>query len=151
MNRKRMSIAVLIVGIAILAATFVTASSWTFPTPLYTFRMEQASSKMNFLPSAMNDFVYSTEKGCTLNSDAQGCCNGSVPLSTSPETACTPPCEPTEAGNTCGNTCPNTSCNTCWSTCPNTCPWTCEWTCLTCYSTCCTCKYCDTTEDTCEP
>lgn len=67
MNRKKMSLAVIGVAIASLAVAAVTANSWTLYTPLYTMRMEQASNKMNFLPTEMNTFTYNTEKGYNLN------------------------------------------------------------------------------------
>ena len=137
-RQKRMSIMMVSVAF-VLAMTAVTASPWILNTPLYTVRMEQASSRMNFLPYEKNGFVYTAEEGYILNYDAQGCCNGPVPFATYPETACSPPCEPTEAGDTCQQqTCPYTYCNTC-STCPNTCPNTCPYTCPNTCSTCFTC------------
>lgn len=169
---KKMLVAVIGISAALLAATCVTASSWTFNTPLYTFRMEQASNKMNFLPTEMNTFTYITEKGHDLIY-ATGCsgCGDAEPLL--PETCST--CsqhycdEPTLCG-TCG------TCGTCWSTCPytcdgdtcdetscqntceSTCPYTCmDWTCAgstcggwTCHATCqYTCYYYLTCQYTC--
>ena len=69
MNRiqKRVSIAVISVSIMSLALACVTASPPTSNTPLYTFRMEQASSESNFLPTAVNEFTYNTKNGYTLN------------------------------------------------------------------------------------
>ncbi|MBU7026897.1 MAG: hypothetical protein HXS48_08140 [Theionarchaea archaeon] len=57
MNRKKVSIAVVSMAVAFLAVTCVTASPRTSNTPLYTFRMEQASSEMNFLPTAVRVFL----------------------------------------------------------------------------------------------
>lgn len=69
MNRiqKRVSIAVVSVSIMSLALACVTASPPTSNTPLYTFRMEQASSESNFLPTAANEFTYNTKNGYTLS------------------------------------------------------------------------------------
>ena len=62
-----------VIGAALaLAVTCVTASTSLCNTPLYTFRIEQASSKMNFLPTAMNEFTSTTEKGYNLTYDTFG-------------------------------------------------------------------------------
>lgn len=66
-----MVIAVISVAIASLVITYVAASTGTSYTPLYTFRMEQASSKMNFLPTEVNEFIYGAEKGHTLGPGAR--------------------------------------------------------------------------------
>jgi len=140
MDRK-WSLAVFSIGITLLAVTCATASSWS-STPLYTFRMEQASSQMNFLPVERSGFTYTAEKGYSLNYGA-GCCFVN-PLE-----------EPTywETCSTCEYTCEGGTCEgTCYSTCPNTCA-TCEPTCEqntcwnTCDSTCSTCKPCSTYRD----
>lgn len=133
MDRKKMVIAVISASLALLAAACVTASSQTKNTPLYTVRMEQASSKMNYLPTVMNSFTYTAEKGYELDYDVLGCCDAKlfdVPTAST--------CE----GGTCGEeTCLYTcweTCSTCYGTCPVTCPNTCENTCegLTCEGTC---------------
>lgn len=67
MNRKKVSIAVVSTAVAFLAVTCVTASRQTLNTPLYTFRIEQASSGMSFLSTAVNEFSYNTRDGYTLN------------------------------------------------------------------------------------
>jgi len=122
-DRKQMSIVVISVSFVLLAATCVTASPWTRNTPLYTFRMEQASSKMNFLPTAVNGFIYTTEKGHDLGHNAAECCGcgGAQPLA--PYTCATCNEEMCEVPTICG------TCGTCYwmTTChPNTCPWT-DW------------------------
>lgn len=152
-----------VIGVIItaLGIACVTAISQASHTPLYMIRMEQASSKMSFLPTEMNRFTYAAEKGYTLNYGITGYC-GVSPLSTGD--TCDPECELTEEGYyTCSNTCPNTCVSTCISTCPSTCDdptchtcvgqYTCPETCNTCFQTCpytcCTCKVCETTEPSC--
>jgi len=134
MDRKQKMIAVVSVAITVLAVSAVTAGIGISNTPLYTVRMEQASSEMNFLPTEMNGFTYTAENRCTLNYDILGGCSGVEPLSTGD--TCEPACEPTEGGYTCSNTC--------WRTCDGS---TCEGTCNepTCGYTCYTCpaKTCD--------
>ncbi len=126
-----MFVAVISVVVVSFAIACVSASPWASTTPLYAIRMEQASSKMSFLPTAVNSFTYTTEKGCTLTHDSSGCCGGTLLEITSGRT-----CEGTCIEPTCENTCPNTcSGSTCGSTCPNTCGATCD----TCSSTCDTC------------
>jgi hypothetical protein len=120
-------------------------------TPLYTFRMEQASSEMHFLPTEVNGFSYAAEKGYTVNYDGAGVCcdfDSSTPNTTVPNqintmwitcTTCGPTCE------TCILTCDTCYC-TCWETCKCTCQgitcdfvtcdYTCEDTCDTCFVTC---------------
>jgi len=163
MDRKQISVAVL--GIVVLvAATCVTASSWGGNTPLYTVRMEQASSKMNFLPTAVSGFIYTAGDGYTLDCEASASCSTCVPLVSGGVNTC----ETCPGHITCWNTCPDTcepSCEgTCFEpTCSSTCPVTCETctqptcetcetcsTCVTCPSTCSTCKGQDTCWDTCE-
>jgi hypothetical protein len=158
--------AAILVTSAVVTVAAVTCESST--TPLYTFRMEQASNKMNFLPTPVNTITYSAMGGSILNYAGSGCCTA-APLGTA-ET-----CEgcstieitcymcPDTWWSTCGDTCPNTCWNTCtytcWSTCPSTCGSTCPNTCYntcpnTCYNTCeytCeyTCEGCSTIEITC--
>jgi hypothetical protein len=64
-GKQRMTFVVMSVIFAALAVT-VTASALP-STPLYTYRMEQASNKMHFLPTEMNGFTYIAEKGYTLD------------------------------------------------------------------------------------
>ena len=161
-GKQKMIFVVMSVILAALAVT-VTASALAGHTPLYTVRMEQASNKMHFLPTEMNGFTYTTEKGCTLECTVVRKYSDVTPLATLPYATMCITCEPdtceatcgTCAGWTCdqtscqqtcytcegqGHTCDQTSCqstcsgNTCWSTCPYT---------------CCTYKYCETTEPTC--
>jgi hypothetical protein len=133
MNKKTVFIMVLSATAVLFAITAATAYNRTATTPLYTIRMEQVSSKMNFLPTAVNEFTYSAEKGYTLDCSIQGY-GGVQPLKPPTES---PPCETWE---TCDPTCPNTCIDTCPNTCPNTCetcPLTCPLTCLaTCPNTC---------------
>lgn len=113
MDRK-MSLAVTSVAVVLLVATTVTASPSRINTPLFTFRMEQSSSKMNFLPTEMNTFTYTTESGYGLNSDILGCC-GADPLIMTFQYTC-------EFYDTC-ETCISTCAYTCNPTCTS--PWTC--------------------------
>ena len=125
--------AAICVAIAFCAVTVVAASPKSrVNAPLYTFRMEQASSKMNFLPTAVNGFVYTAEEGYNFNYSATGCCGDVKPLDTG------------DATPTCALTCYPTSC-TCWQTCDDpTCPNTCPVTCVpTCTGSCCqSCIFC---------
>lgn len=146
--KKKWSFAVIGVVAVLFAVTFTTASSLA-GTPLYTVRMEQHSNNMNFLPTAVHGFTYTTENGYTLDYDVPKYCGGVVPLGT--DATCFPTCLNT-CPNTCDETCPNTcdyTCDTCEETCPFTCPITC-W--VSCYGTCFgeTCDFCEPTSyDTC--
>ncbi len=137
MNKKKMLAAVMGVAAVSLVVMSVTAGSFFANTPLYIFRMEQASSQMNFWPAAVNGFTYTTENGCTVSVCVAGC--GVIPLDLKSQ-------RDTECDETCFSTCPVT-CWTCPSTCDATCPQTCDDpTCpYTCYETCPnTCEYtCD--------
>lgn len=163
-KQKLMSYIVVIAVSALLAVTAVTASAWRpSHTPLYTMRMEQASSEMNFLSTARNSFAYTTGRGYELNCNVAGYCGagpaGEVsvsgpciqtecytcwPTCVSTCSTCVSTCPSTcssTCGNTCGNTCDDSTCgntcpNTCGSTCGNTCPSTCVSTCVTCVYTC---------------
>lgn len=115
MDRKKVSLAVLSIAIGSLAVAYVAASSQILNTPLYTFRMEQQSSEMNFLPTEMNTFTYTAERGCNLTYGVVGWC-GVNPLSTSPASTCNPSCF-----DTCEDTCEWTCFDTCGRTCPSTC------------------------------
>ena len=125
----------------IVAVTTATASPLVSSTPLYTFRMEHACDQMNFLPTEMNKFTYTTEKGISLGYCTEGWCTVR-PLGDPTDfgqNTCEPIC--TAEGPTCGYyTCPNTCPNTCASTCPNTCASTCPNTCPNTCNTCSTCE-----------
>jgi hypothetical protein len=110
MNRK---ILFIIAGIAVASVTVaaVTAIPLTYNTPLYTVRMEQISSEMNFLPTEMNDFTFTAENGYNLNYIPEYCDVGSYD---------------TYARTYDGS-------YTCWGY--YTCPFTCNSN-ITCYSTC---------------
>lgn len=138
MDRKKVLIAVASIALASLAITAVTASSLALNTPLYTLRMEQASSKMNFLPTAMNKFAYTTENGYNLDYEALVEYCGAVPLGSVDTCEITCPfvsCEVGTCSSCSGYTCDATSCqptcqSSCGGTCWETCPWTCnQWTC----------------------
>lgn len=145
-KKQKMSIAAVGVALVLFAVTAVAASAWTLNTPLYMVRMEKASNKMNFLPTAVTEFTYTTEKGYNLDYCVAGSC-GVTPLATTPISTC-------DTCDTCW-TCPFTVCTclvSCGGTCPETCPNTCEYTCddPTCYDTCeQTCRY--TCEKPCIP
>ena len=163
MNKRHMIIIGALSGVfAVLAVTAVAAGSSPSDTPLYTVRMEQASSGMNFLPTDVNGFIYSTEKGYTVNyCTADTCGGGAQILNTMPGVTfcdtCFPECMTTEwtcHGNyTCYYTCQGPTCPlTCAPTCPVTC-YTCQgqgWTCdaTGCQDTCSTCDQ-PTCPDTC--
>ncbi len=108
MNRKML---IFIGGIAIvsIAVTAVTASSFSSYTPLYRVRMEEASSKMNFLPTVMNEFTYTAEKGCKLNYNSRGYDDATPLIMTWQRTCWFYP--------TCSYECPETNQWTCWDTC----------------------------------
>ncbi|KYK30243.1 MAG: hypothetical protein HXS48_10710 [Theionarchaea archaeon] len=81
MNRKHMmSISVVSIAIAGCVIAVVSASVSESSTPLYMYRMEQMSNKMNFLPTEMNDFAYTAEEGYILSYDISGYgAGGAVP------------------------------------------------------------------------
>ena len=149
MEKRKLSIAVISVT-AILAVALVTATPLASKTPLYTYRMESASSKMNFLPTTMNSFIYTAEKGYTVynNLECSECGGGASPLFLTCNTCDLDLCDETICA-TCPATCPYTcgGGSTCSSTCPATCPATCPITCSgeTCSDTSCPVK-CDWTE-----
>ena len=98
---------------------------------LFTYRMEQTSKEMKFLPTEMKGFTYSAEKGYTLSYEATG--KNAGPLAPYTSNTCDEDmCTPTNSG-TCYDTCPRTCVDTCLSTCPSTCN---QETCNTCYRTC---------------
>ena len=164
MNKKYILIGSLCAVLAVCAVAAVSADPSPASTPLYTLRMEQHSSELNFLPTEVNDFTYTTGDGFTLNCDVSTtCCTDVQPLSTAPGGTfcftCPPECDTSEwtcHGNytcyyTCeghGYTCDQTSCQETCSTCEG---WTCDAT--GCQSTCSTCDQptCpDTCWDTCD-
>jgi hypothetical protein len=141
-GKRKMFIAVASGFLVFLAVTTVIADSSLFNTPLYTFRMEQASSEMNFLPTELNRFDYNAENGYTIDYDViVGCCIDGNSIQYTGHTCPPLTCEtcitcPVTCYSTCVNTCTNTCVNTC-NTCVSTCPSTCVSTCVsTCYMTC---------------
>ena len=123
MDRKKGILAVVIsVALAVPVLSAVTASTWKGSTPLYAFRMEQASSEMNFSLAAVTHFTYIAENGHNLAYNiGPSICGDVKPLS--PYTCATCNEEMCEIPTICG------TCGTCsWmQTCsPSTCPWT-EW------------------------
>lgn len=157
MDRIRMSIAVAS-AVVLLAGAFVTANP-QMTSPLYTIRMEQASSEMNFLPTAVNEFTYSTEKGYSLTYGVAGCCvtpialTEGIPCKVTFETCVKTCLTCSTCGSTCGYTCGCScgfTCDTCVATCGNTCNPTCNAiTCDSCIDTCITCSSCSLTCSTC--
>ena len=151
MDRKSIVVVISVVVVG-LAVTAVTARSWT-TTPLYTYRMEQASNKMNFLPTEMAGFTYTAEKGYTIPFETVNL-SGDTPLDTwqTPYTCiystCEYTCETCDAP-TCPDTCPAT-CNTCAYTCACTvsCGPTCQDSCD--YGRC-PRTYWETCGDSCDP
>lgn len=155
------------VGVIILLATaLVTAHSQMTSTPLYTVRMEQASSKMHFLSTAMNEFTYTAEKGYEVPCGVSAYCAESLNATGNPCEVTDETCPQTEetcprtcftcntclpsCGYTCGSTC-GLTCNSCKVTCENTCNPTCtDITCDSCSQTCNSCNStCDLTCGTC--
>lgn len=140
MNRKKMSLALMSLVAVSLIVSFATADGLMAHTPLYSLRMEQQSSQMNFLPTAVNSFVYATQHGYTLTCCARAC-GGVIPLGTDATCfhtclgSCPVTCETCQG--TCGSTCSSTCLSTCSSTCPLTCWETCNGpTCSTCRPEC---------------
>lgn len=112
-----------------LAVTTATASPLTVKTPLYTVRMEQASNKMNFLPTEMNGFTYTAEKGYTMNYDILECyCAEPLIVTWQPTCEFYPTCDTCETCVTCGTCYPDTCPWTKWINCRNTQVYpTCDW------------------------
>ena len=153
MDRNRVSVVVMSIVIVGLAVTAVFARSWTTTTPLYTYRMEQASDKMHFLPTEINEITYNTEKGYTLTFETVKTAED-IPLDTwqTPWTC---------IYSTCEYTCKTCDAPTCPDTCPATCN-TCAYTCActvscgpTCQDSCdygrCPRTYWETCGDSCDP
>ena len=133
---KRNLIAAAVYAALLCTVLAVTAHSTLLHTPLYTIRMEQVSSRMNFLPQSVNEFTYTAKNECTLNYRA-GCCTSVEPLEITWEGD--PTCSTCDQETCYGTTCEQTACggNTC-STCTQP---TCE--------TCETCSTCPTQSSTC--
>jgi hypothetical protein len=133
MDRKRMSLVLVSAAVVVVAVTAVTASPEVSDTPLYTYRMEQASSKMNFSPVTSPQFTYSAESEFALDYTITACCGVQLLDVKTISTCVGETCE--TCWSTCVNTCENTCVYTCY-TCVNTCGLTCVSTCSTCVSTC---------------
>jgi len=68
MDKSQKWVVTTVVGVILVYAAVVAASSQkSAHTPLYTYRMEQASSTMNYLPTEMNEILYTAKKGYKLN------------------------------------------------------------------------------------
>ena len=131
-GKQKMSVAVTCIAIAVLALTAVTASPKILSsTPLYTFRMEQASRQMNFLSTPTNDLIYTTENGCVTLHGVAGHGGGVNPLRPCTDDTCMSTCE-----STCVNSCNGTCVNSCNATCVNSCYGTCGTCQYTCYDSC---------------
>ncbi|MBU7016580.1 MAG: hypothetical protein HXS44_03660 [Theionarchaea archaeon] len=119
-DRKIVFIVVVNAVVLLLAVNAIVAHGRTANTPLYTVRMEQVSSKMNFLPKAVNGFNYTTEKGYSMNYELPRKSGDVVPFDTweQPWTCYYSTCQ--ETCSTCdGPTCPDTCVDTCdGPTCP---------------------------------
>jgi hypothetical protein len=162
MKRKHFLAAVSVA--LVLAATLVTAGSQATTTPLYMVRMEQQSNKMNFLPTAVTEFTYTTESGVILGM-AKGYVGESLitgePFCYLTDETCKETCYTCKAtcytcstcSSTCGYTCGCScgfTCDTCIATCGTTCNPTCDAiTCDSCIQTCITCSSCSLTCSTC--
>ncbi len=116
MNKNLSGAAVGISAVLILAAA---GNLQTLSTPLYTYRIEQMSSEMNFFTTAVHDFSYTTEKGFTFTCENSKCSKELF--------------NPLTIGFTC-ETCRDPTCVTCPDTCIPTCEPTCEES--TCIPTC---------------
>lgn len=148
---KRTVVIMVVGAIAVSAVTAINANTQTVNTPLHALRMEQSSSRMDFLPTAVRGFVYATEKAYTLNYDVTGFCSNARLLATTPYESCDeitcetcqktcydyPSCRVTCNGcaGTYGVTCEGGY--TCWVTCEGeTCGYTCPSTCISTCSNC---------------
>ena len=101
-----------------LAASATAYSPYQSDTPLYTVRMEQACSRMHFLPAAVNEITYTTTKGYTLDyhiPEMEG--------------------NDTDAHPIHWDSYGFSICHTCWLSCGGSCGYTCGYTCP--YYTCC--------------
>lgn len=109
---KRMSLVAMSAAMVLLAVTVVTASPRVSKSPLYVYRMESESSKLNFLPTERNEVIYNTEGGYVLNYAITAESLGEYVLGSTQ-----PSCSWTCVHSTCEQTCPGTCGSTC-STCP---------------------------------
>jgi hypothetical protein len=118
---KLMPVPVIGIVLVCFIASFVTAFEGIPNSPLYAVRMEQASSKMHFMPRESYDYTYVAEQGYEMPYDVVYS-GSAIPLSTALDTDC---------DNTCGDGCTVETCPaTCLPTCPNTCmPPTCPTEC----------------------
>jgi hypothetical protein len=123
--------------IALVVMTYAAAAP-SINTPLYRYRMEQSSSKMKFLPTRVNEFVYTAEKGWELTHCSLESCTASGYGPDTQNILC-----PYTTTPTCS---PQTNCSTCPITCLESCPDTCR---ETCNGTCDTCIACSTFSVTC--
>jgi hypothetical protein len=117
MDRKlKTAIAMTVVAFVFFAAV-VTASFYAASnTPLYNYRMEQASNKMHFLPTDMNTFAYNTEKGYNVDFEVTGNPDDGIMYTwQSPWT-----CVFSTCNYTC-QTCDGPTCVTCGYSCGGTC------------------------------
>lgn len=121
---KKMVAILCIVGV-FLAASVTATQRYQSDTPLYIARMEQASSKMHFLPAAVNEITYTTTKGYTLDYD--------IPEMKGNDTDA----HPIHWDDTWY------TCDSCWLSCFRSCS---KWTCDSCNVTC-----VDTFQSTCSP
>ena len=109
-----------------LTVACVTANSWTAEgSPLHTYRMEETSSGMNFLPTLVNDFTYNTEKGYFLNFSGvngrgEGILAPKTIIQTCADSCWSDTCDITCYELTCRR-CPVTEYDTCWFTFCSTC------------------------------
>ncbi len=124
--------------LVLLAVTAVIATPIIVSTPLFTYRMEKESGSLNFLPTKINGFTYSAEKGCTVSSTVSGFYGvkgpgtyGSITCKTAGQTCgetCVESCNTCETCTTCSSPCTVSTCRTCVFTCPLTCT-TCQCNC----------------------
>jgi hypothetical protein len=142
-TQKWVLMVVVSVAVVSLVMSTAAASPGKSDTPLYTVRMEQASSAMNFLPSEKNNFTYTTEPGYTLEYNGAQDMYGMQYLYYPGTNLMYYTCH----GLTCYFSCNQGQTCFLYETCRYTCSFTCEsclyyscWgTCLTCSSTCVTC------------
>lgn len=114
-NRRWMFIVVsALISLSIAVVTAIPGTTST--TPLYTYRIEQESSEMNFLPTPINEFTYTIENKYTLNYEVESYIDE----------------EPCETQATCFETCTHLT----WAQYP-TCAVTCGLSCAWCYNTVC--------------
>lgn len=136
MDKKQKTLIAVSVVCALCASLY--AQPQTSTTPLYTYRMEQASYKMHFLPTERITFTYAAENGLTIRCNVSGFC--SVTPLYSQWNTCAATCltvcpETCDTCDTCVTFQGLVTCASCKPTCTptcDTCPWTCEDTCSMC-------------------